>query len=311
MPTIFDSVVRKENDHTNLLRNVMEMHPQVAASILTYLIEENVSESDAASYSFRTQCSFQGLDGRGIPDLVVEGRNFRCLIEAKIDPRLDLTPAQMSGYRECFESTGERHLCFLVPDGWQHSKSVDQVKASLQNPEINVRKCYWRKLVETITEQVKSLGDPILIEVINFWKWRFESESMSDKEKEILDAWSGEQYTAFQKLHKTIDKARDLFDDSHDYETEFETTIWSYGFYLKRNRKYLLFIGIWTPIGVPLSYSFHVTKPDWLRPDPIPVSPTPISKLEHYAWPLCREAWDNPEKIYADVISFIDVQNYK
>jgi hypothetical protein len=156
---------------------------------------------------------------------------------------------------------------------------------------------------------VESLGDAILIEAINFWKWRFEVESMSLKEKEFLTAWSGEQYEAFRKLQKTIDQARGLF-DARGYETEGETSYTqSYGFYLKRARSYLLWIGIWTPSPVPLSYGFHATKSIWRRPNPIPVSPIQI--LEHNLWPLGAETWDSPEKIYANVKSFIDSQNYE
>jgi hypothetical protein len=307
MQTIFESVIRKENDHTNLLRNTMERHPQVAASTLSYLIGRDVTDAEAASFSFRTQSSFQGLGGREIPDLLVVGRDFRCLIEAKIDPGLYLTDAQQGGYKGCFESAGERYLCFLVPDRWQHSESVDRIKASLLSSGIIVYKRFWPELVEKLENTVKSLGDQILIEVISFWKWRFEIENMSPQEKEILNAWSSEQYVAFRKLHKTIDQAKSLF-ASRGYETELENLTDSYGFYLKRGRLYLLWIGIWTPSAVPLSFGFHATKSIWLRPNPIPVSP--ISILEHNLWRLGPETWDNPEKIYANVKSFVDSQNY-
>jgi hypothetical protein len=309
MRTIFESVVRKENDHTNLLCNFMGRHPQAAASALSYLIDRSVSDAEATSFEFRTQCSFLGLNGREVPDLLVKGDDFRCLIEAKIDPGLQLTRAQLDGYKGCFESARERHLCFLVPDRWKHSKGVDQVRTSLKSAGIAVHLRHWRELVEGLTDTVESLGDAILIEAVSFWKWRFEVENMSLKEKEFLDAWSGEQYLAYRKLQKTIDQARDLFDAREDYETELETSyVDSYGFYLKRARKYLLWIGIWTPSQIPLSYGFHATKSIWRRPDPVPVSP--ISVLEHNLWPLGPETWDNPEKIYANVKSFIDSQNY-
>jgi hypothetical protein len=314
MQTIFESVVRRENDHTNLLRNVMERHPQVAASALSYLVGKNVSEADAKSFEFRTQCSFLGPGGREVPDLLVEGQvegqGFRCIIEAKIDPGLELTPAQQDGYKACFESVGEQHLCFLVPDRWEYSESVGRVLKSHKGVGIAVHESSWRELVEKLTDTVKSLGDPVLIEAISFWKWRFEVENMSSKEKEFLNSWSGEQYLAFRKLQKTIDQARDLFDARGGYETELETSYTdSYGFYLKRARKYLLWIGIWAPSPVPLSYGFHATKSIWRRPNPIPVSP--ISILQHNLWPLGPETWDSPEKIYANVKSFIGSQNYE
>jgi hypothetical protein len=307
MQTIFESIVRNENDHTNLLRNVMEQYPQVAASALPYLAGKCVSGADALE--FRTQYFFQGSGGRMIPDLLVEGPEFRCIIEAKIDPRLQLTPAQQDGYKECFGSVAERHLCFLVPDGWEHSNSINGVQESLRSAGIVVHQCRWPELVEKISEAANSLNDRILTEAVRFWRWRFQLQSLSPKERDFLNNWSSEQYIAFRKLHKTIDDAKDLF-ASRGYETELEGSFTgSYSFYLKRGRLYLLSIGIWTPSGVPLSYGFHATKSIWLRPNPVPVSP--ISILEHNLWPLGPETWDSPEKIYASVKSFIDSQNYE
>ena len=135
---------------------------------------------------------------------------------------------------------------------------------------------------------------------------------MSLKEKEFLNAWSGEQYTAFRKLQKTIDQARGLFDEQ-GYETELEDVI--HRLLRFSILKHVLarissFIGIWTPSPVPLSaYSFHATKSNWWRPNPIPVSP--ISVLDHNLWPLGQETWDSPEKLYANVKFFIDSQNYE
>jgi hypothetical protein len=288
----------------------MERHPLAAASILSYLLEKKVSDVEAASFEFHTQRSFLGPSGREVPDIIVAGNEFRCLIEAKIDPGLELTRRQQDGYTGCFESKGERHLCFLVPDRWKHSKSIDHVQKSLQSVGIVVHKRSWRGLAQELTDTVKSLGDEVLIEAINFWKWRFEAESMSPEEKELLNAWSSEQYEAFRKLQKTIDQARGLFDVAGAYETEGETSFTdSYGFYLKRARKYLLWIGIWTPSQVPLSYGFHATKSIWRRPNPVPASP--ISVQEHNLWPLGPETWDSPEKLYVIVKTFMDSQNYE
>jgi hypothetical protein len=309
MGTIFEGVVRKENDHTNLLRNVMEKNQLAAASALSYLLEKKVSDTDAESFEFRTQCSFLTASGREIPDLLVAGQDFRCIIEAKTDPELLLTSAQKNGYKACFESAGERHLCFLVPDRWKGLKDVEQVRTSLQSVDIFVHVRGWRGLAAELNDTARSLGDAILIEATDFWKWKFEGESMSPEEKEFLSAWSGKQYKALRKLQKSIDQARNLF-DAQGYETELETSYTdSYGFYLKRARFYLLWVGIWTPSPVPLSYGYHATKSIWRRPNPIPVSP--ISVQSYNLWPLGPETWDSPEKIFETVKSFIDSHHYE
>jgi hypothetical protein len=308
MHTIFDSLVTKENDHTNLLRNVMGRYPQVAATILTFLIGREVSGREAEALEFRTQHLFSGLDGREVPDLLVEGPNFRCLIEAKIDPELPMTPAQAYGYKGCFESVGERYLCFLVPEDWKHAKIAEQVKKSVEDL-IKVRLCTWRELVERLDETSEAHNNPILAEAISFWKWRFEVLAMSSKEKEFLNAWSGEQYSAFRKLEKSIDQTKKLF-DARGYQTESETSFTeSYGFYIKRGHSYQLWVGIWAQSPRPLSYGFHPTRPAWIRPNPMPVSP--LSTSDGYPlWPLGPETWGDPEKIFSNLKSFLDSQQY-
>jgi hypothetical protein len=50
MATVFDNIVTKENDHTNLLRSIMERHPKASATILSCLLTPlEISETEAAS----------------------------------------------------------------------------------------------------------------------------------------------------------------------------------------------------------------------------------------------------------------------
>jgi hypothetical protein len=303
MATIFDNVVTKENDHTQLLRNIMERDPKAAAAVLSFLINRDVSEVEAASLEFRTQCLFLGVNGREIPDILVEGSGFRCLIEAKIDPTLELTDGQKAGYQACLEGDGERHLVFLVPSDWRHTASAEQVQ-TLVPATVRVRTSYWRELVERLDKNCAPLADDVLIEAIRFWKWRFQLEQMTTQERESLELWSAERYSAVRKLEKTISQAKGLF-DARNFETELETSFTdSYGFYIKRAPKYLLWIGIWTPSKVPLSFGFETKSRRWLRPANPPSAP--IAVQDHLMWPLESETWDNPEKLYAKVKSFLD-----
>lgn len=273
------------------------------------MLGRDVSDAEAAAFKFHTQYSFLGPDGRAVPDLLVEGPSFRCLIEAKIDPQLELSDQQRNGYIVCFKPLGEQHLCFLVPDDWKHSKSVEPIRESLKSAGIAVHECNWRGLIKKLDETSETLNDPILIEAISFWKWRFEVLAMSSTDKEFLSAWSGEQYSAFRKLEKSIDQAKKLF-DARDYDTEAETSFTeSHGFYIKRGRQYLLWVGIWTESPTPLSYGFHPTGVVWRRPNPIPASPL-NTKDGYHLWPLGPETWDDPERIYSSVKSFLESQRY-
>lgn len=302
MSTVFDSVVTKENDHTNLLRNIMERHPKAAAAVLSHLLSRDISEVDAASLEFTTQHPFSGFNGREIPDILVEGRNFHCLIEAKVDPVLELTDGQKRGYRDCFPYTGDCHLSFLVPNEWKHIASLEQVRTVLPST-ISIHISYWRELIRRLEQVSKSLTDEVLNEAINFWKWRFQLEHMTPQERESLNPWTEEKYSAIRKLEKTLAQAKGLF-DARNFETELGTSDTdSYGFYIKRGRSYILWIGIWTKSPTPLSFGFHSKESNWLRPGELPLAPS--TAYDHHLWPLESETWDDPEKIYAKVNSFL------
>lgn len=304
MSTIFDNLVTKENDHTNLLRNIMERSPKVAAVVLSYVLNRNVSEVEAGSFEFRTQQSFSSLNGREIPDILVEGLGFRCLIEAKVDPTLELTNGQKGGYQACFEGSRDRHLSFLVPRDWKHGASAEQVQTLPGNDTVSVHISYWPELIRKLEEASITSTDAVLNEAISFWKWRFELEDMTPQERESLKPWSEDKYSAIRKLEKTIVQAKGLF-DARGFETELETSgTDAYGFYIKRAGSYLLWIGIWTKSPTPLSFGFHSTSAIWLRPANLP--PAPSTAHSHHLWPLEQETWDEPEKIYAKVKSFLE-----
>jgi hypothetical protein len=312
MATIFDSVITKENDHTHLVRNLMDRDPKVAATLLSCLTQETISEVDAAKFIYRTQQSFEGPDGRQIPDIVVVGENLQCLIEVKIDPELGLTPRQLDGYAGCFSTDrGRKHLCFLVPNDWKHSHLLVQISAALEKQNVYVHRCYWKDLIPKLAQTVASGEDNLLKEVLSFWKWRFEISPMTPDEREFMKTWSGEKYRAIRKLEKTVDQAKKLF-DARQHKTEFETDVTAYGFYIKRKDLYLLWIGIWDTAPAPLTYGYQLDSPHWLRPSSIPpggaTAPksAAVAKNQYHLWAFPQEAWDDAEMVYAKALSFLD-----
>ena len=304
MSTIFDSVVTKENDHTNLLRNIMERYPKAAAAVLSYLLDRNVSDVDAGSFEFSTQHPFAGVNGREIPDIFVKGKGFHCIIEAKVDPTLDLTEGQKRGYQGCFLNAGDRYLSFLVPNEWRHSASVEQIRTILPSAStISIHIAHWRELISRLEDVSTSVADTILDEAINFWKWRFQFERMTPQERDSLNTWSDEKYSAIRKLEKTLTQAKGYF-DARNFKTELDTSdIDSYGFYIKRGQLYILWIGIWTKAPTPLSFGFHSKQLNWLRPKVLPLAPS--TAHNYHLWPLESETWDDPEKLYLCVSSFL------
>jgi hypothetical protein len=302
MPTIFDTLVTKENDHTNLLRSVIERHPRVSSAALSYLFGRPITEEEASSCTVRLQTLYVGENGREIPDIVIEGPALHGLIEVKVDPALELTAAQEAGYQNCFPSSGERHLTFLVPNQWKHGSRVEEVRLVVAE-QLQVRVVYWRELIQQIAEALESINDVVITEAVQFWKWRFGVTEMTSEERNSLSTWSKETYGAFRKLEKVITQTKALF-DARGSQTELETSdTTAYGFYIKRDRLYLLWIGIWTKSPAPFCFGYQVFKNGWLRPLALP--PGSILTGDHHLWQLGPETWEDPEKAYEAIDCFI------
>jgi hypothetical protein len=302
MPTVFDTLVTKENDHTNLLRSVIERNSRVAAATLSFLLGRRVTEEEADACNLRLQSLYVGDNGREIPDLVIEGPALHVLVEVKVDPSLHLTPAQEAGYQNCFPSSGERHLAFLVPNHWKHSSKVEEIRLAAA-ADVQVRVVHWRELVQQIADASEPIKDPVINEAVQFWKWRFGVEQMTMEERDSLSVWSGETYGAFRKLEKIITQTKGLF-DARGSQTELETSdTTAYGFYIKKEGLYLLWVGIWTKAPTPLCFGYQAVKNGWLRPPEPPAGSTPAG--EHHLWSVAPEFWDDPEKVFVAIDSFL------
>lgn len=307
MATIFDGVVTKENDYTNLLRNLLERDSRAAAEIISWLIQQEVSTSEAAKLVYTTQRTFAGEGGREIPDLILEGEDFQCLVEVKVDPDLGLTNAQRGGYAGCFSAGhANRHICFLVPNTWsqKHKNDTDQVTEALRGKGIHVHVRRWEALAKEIGRRIlKNPTSELLIEIVSFWKWRFEVPDLSDEERRCLQKWSGEVFSAMRQLEKTIVQTKGIFDAQGD-ATELETDVTQYGFYLKRGTGYMLWVGIWKEAQAPVTIGFQLGRKAWIKPSEVPGGFT-ISKSEKYhLWAVQSDCWDDPHRLFEDVRKF-------
>lgn len=209
MDTVFDNIVTQENDHTHLLRYLMERHSGIAAAVLSYLPRREVSEVEALNLSFRAQSFYSSELGREVPDLVIEGPNFYCLVEVEVDPSLELTAAQRNGYVSCFPTTlnGGHYLCFLVPNEWKHMAWGERVSRALP---ISIRSsvAHWRQLIHALENASASISDQILSEAIRFLKRRFEVEYMTDEERQVLTSWSESTYGALPNWRRLCPKQK-------------------------------------------------------------------------------------------------------
>ena len=304
MGTVFDRLVTKENDHTTLLRNLMDRHPKLAAAILSSIVGRPVEDSEAATFHYYTQQLYISPDGREIPDVVIAGNNFHCIIEVKIDPNLDLTEGQRRGYTNCFLDQAIQSLTFLVPNDWKYADSIEEVRVK-HSPRTTVTLLCWERLIAIAQDVSKMHPDAILSDAVEFWKWRFQSIRMTEEERQSLQEWSRSRYIAIRKLQKTIDQTKKLFD-----ARDFETNSWladtdEYGFFIKRGGKYLLWIGIWAKATAPMCFGYSAGKSTWLKPTFQPEHPID-GEGGFYHWLLESDHWDDPEKICSRVSSFME-----
>ena len=86
MQSIFEAIVRHENDHTNLLRNLLDRDANVASAVLTYLLGDKEGGWDTASYHYMSQSCFMSDDGKAIPDIRIDGSRFPLLDRSKSQP---------------------------------------------------------------------------------------------------------------------------------------------------------------------------------------------------------------------------------
>jgi hypothetical protein len=308
MATVFDNIVTKENDHTQLLRALMERHSGVACAVLSHLMGQNFTEELSATLTFAAQSSFVSEFGREIPDLVVTGSGIHCLIEAKVDPSLELTEAQRRGYKHCFPQAEGcyKYLCLLVPDEWKHWASFQEVQDALPS-EIKCRITSWRQLIKALEAASMASSDPLLLEALRFWKTRFEVEPMTTEERQVLQSWSESLYAAVTKLEKSVTQAKALF-EARNWQTELETDTQSFGFYLKQANAYLLWVGIWTKAPSPLCIGVNARKGGWIRPRDFADAPAKTPDLIWHLWPLDSTAWDDAQRIYDDVTAYVETQ---
>ena len=304
MATVFDRIVFKENDHTNLLRNLLDRNARFAAAVMSEVLERSVTESESAALTFDTQQLFVNDVGREIPDVVITGDEIHCIIEAKIDPFLGLTEGQQNGYRACFVDKKEGALTFLVPDDWKHRTAVDTIRAQYQS-QIRVNRLSWSRLIEIGERVSDERPDEVLSDALQFWKWRFQSTLMNADELKVLNGWSPTIYTAIHKLEKTVDQARKLF-DARGFTTDPEGGGVEYhGFYIKNEGRFLLWIGVWTEAKIPLAYGYDFRdKATWVKPSEKPANPVTTTK-NFYLWGLSSDCWDKPESIYRDVSAIL------
>lgn len=306
MPTIFDNVATKENDHSQLVRNLMDRSPLAATTLLEFFTGLKFPESEAAHFAYQTQQSSKGPNGREIPDIAVHGVNFQCLVEVKVDPNLGLNPNQLKGYASCFIPKKRlQHLCFLVPHNWKHSNQLELVRKSLDGQDIQVRLCTWPDLVAKLSDAVAKTNDALLKEVLSFWKWSFEIIKMTPDEREFLKNWSGEKFRPFRKLEMTVDKAKKRFKEN--YETEDCSNSEEYGFYIKRGNTYLLWIGIWDKASAALSYGYQLDQQNWLKPSGNQPGGETLreGKVSFHLWKFPESAWDDAEDVYDQVVSHL------
>jgi hypothetical protein len=255
MDSIFEGIVKDENDHTRLLANLAERHPIIKAHLLERFSNGKVSNSNYLNLAIDTQWIHTDENlTRMIPDIRIKGNGFTCLLEAKIQNSLTLNSTQRSLYHSCLEGDDEKYFCVLVRSIAKYEHEFPSMREFAAEKGIHLHALSWADLLSSLEKFVEQLNDEIASEVVSFLKRRFEVVTWSEEErKKIEEEWSVESFLAIRKLEKVIEQTKAVA-EAKGYKTEGEYSApESHGFYIMSNRKYSIWIGTWSEAKVPVS----------------------------------------------------------
>jgi acetolactate synthase regulatory subunit len=158
---------------------------------------------------------------------------------------------------------------YLLPrEHPEFQRQDDKDPGGINGTQVHYRD--WAALIVKLAGELEVRPDAVLLEAAIFWKRTFSVVKMTEDQMSFLSNWNGENYVAMRNLERTVDQARKLFDVS-EVETEAEmSNVREYGFYLKRGKRYELWVGVWADLNAPLLYGFHQKSTSWSRPTPRP-----------------------------------------
>lgn len=259
LDSIFDGIVSKENEYTQLFCNMMGRYDDFRGRVLKLLLGNGMTVGGEEQIEVQDRSSEAGC-----PDIKISSADLYVLIEVKTDPKCPLSKYQdlvweggtFTGYagEACKQNKKKsRVLVYLVPQGWEQWKWLEQKRESLKSKlnavRLDVQIKSWEDLLKA-AEQASCASAPLMEEFIKLMAKTFKPLKFDKEELDILfSARSQTAYDAVIKAMMIVDRVRE-FARAKGYGSQIEGKVvkfQEYGVYFKTVRgEDLLWFGIFS-----------------------------------------------------------------
>lgn len=224
MSNIFDSIVKEENNLSDLLFNCLK-YDELRKAFTSFLgIEKECEHKD-----FQREL-FLGNNGRC--DLAIQNIFVYCLIEIKVYDT-SLSDNQRINYLrhlDTIEDNIEKQLYFLIPKDYTHKEELLSEKIKL---------VFWEDFIEFIPDSSNEVIKEFK-QYLNTW-FHMSLQKINDNELKLL---SDKNYSV--ALTKLMDNIEELAEHLNTkYKVSKAKTSYEFGFYIESEKYGQLFYGIW------------------------------------------------------------------
>jgi hypothetical protein len=253
-PNLFNRLVNKEDDYTQLLCNLMLRFDDLRHKLFTLLLSEKLailvrSKTLSIQHTLPNRC--------GRPDIAILTDELCVLLEVKIEPNRgptanqDCNETDLGGYIRFLSEDvqgRERWLVYLVPRDWTH---LEKVSAGLKrlngtnHPTIHTKIVYWEDVRCAIEDSEINAHNSFVEEFRALLAERF--RPLTFTKEELFMSEPNDFLTVFETLRKlqvlmdkTFEKGVRRYKVEWERQTEDE-----YGFNFLHENKYLLWFGMW------------------------------------------------------------------
>jgi hypothetical protein len=247
--SIFDGVVRHENEHSRLLCNLLNRSRAFRCLVYYFLADVELGEDDFVA---NPQVDF--LE-EGRPDIEIcfrENPSKSFFVETKTERDCTLTPPQKAGYGS------HDKLRYIVPAGWKHASHVQNVSG--------IR--LWNKLVSLIEQDAELQDDPLFREYRLLIDRKFPSIRLRHEEVQLIERSENIAVliSLARKMHRAIDALYEHFNgssiDANKLTIVFDkSSDDQYGFDIKAADRKLLWVGMWSGEGQWLCAAYDMEWP--------------------------------------------------
>jgi hypothetical protein len=272
--SIFHKLVKNENSYTQLLRNLMVRNDVFRTEFLSLFFGEQKANHVLAAHIH----SQYKLENGGQPDILILTSSSCLIIEIKTENLTGRTPKQVLRsvseddpvtYLHYLQSKSlmgfDTALVFLVPPAWKHWHDLEDEIAEITlngaKKAVAVKQFSWTEVLSHFRRTDKISGDAFIEEFCNLVAERFGATGFVKEEIDSM-AYDTISLATALKINSLIEETRVKALKVTD-ATPLQITRDEFGFFFKKNNKWVLYFGCWPSGGdeSPHALCFGVEDP--------------------------------------------------